>query len=120
MTDETEAGGTMVFGGQILAQMIVAAHLDRGDDCDDAGDVKDCKSIHAVFARAGDPAEPVEYLVDRMHEGRSLASDTVTFSQNGTIRARALILWSADEPDLFRHTAAVAQPRRAVATPRRI
>ena len=75
----------VVFGGQILAQMIMAAHLDRNDD---RVDDKEVKSIHAIFARAGDYTQPIEYDVERMHDGRTLGSDTVTFSRAaGSCRA---------------------------------
>lgn len=100
----------VVFGGQILAQMIVAAHLDRNAD---RRDDKEVKSIHAVFARPGDYSEPIRYEVERMHDGRTLGSDTVTFSQGGRIMSRALILWSKDEPDLIRHTEWVRMPEVA-------
>ena len=56
---EPEHGGdrrNVVFGGQILAQMIVAAHLDRNVD---RADDKEVKSIHAIFARAGDYTQPI-------------------------------------------------------------
>lgn len=97
----------VVFGGQILAQMIMAAHLDRNDGREDD---KEVKSIHAVFARAGDYTQPIRYEVERMHDGRTVGSDTVTFSQNGKVMSRGIILWSRDEPDLIRHTANVAMP----------
>lgn len=105
-----EHGGAVrnvVFGGQILAQMIMAAHLDRNAD---RVDDKEVKSIHAIFARAGDYGQPIQYEVERMHDGRTLGSDTVTFSQGGRIMSRGLILWSKDEPDLIRHTAQVEMP----------
>jgi acyl-CoA thioesterase-2 len=105
-----EHGGdhrNVVFGGQILAQMIVSAHLDRNADREDA---KEVKSIHAIFARAGDYTKPIQYHVERMHDGRTLGSDTVTFSQNDKIMSRGLILWSTDEPDFIRHTEAVEMP----------
>jgi acyl-CoA thioesterase II len=97
----------VVFGGQILAQMIIAAHMDRNVD---RTDDKEVKSIHAIFARAGDYAKPIEYEVERMHDGRTLGSDTVTFSQDGRITSRGMILWSKDEPDLIRHTEIVEMP----------
>jgi len=100
----------VVFGGQILAQMIVAAHLDRNVD---RVDDKEVKSIHAVFARAGDYTRAIDYEVERMHDGRTLGSDTVTFSQNGKIMSRGMILWSRDEEDLIRHTANVEMPKVA-------
>jgi acyl-CoA thioesterase len=98
----------VVFGGQILAQMIIAAHLDRNQD---RVDDKEVKSIHAIFARAGDYIQPIQYDVERMHDGRTLGSDSVTFSQGGRIMSRGLILWSKDEPDLIRHTAHVEMPQ---------
>jgi acyl-CoA thioesterase II len=97
----------VVFGGQIPAQMIMAAHRDRSVEQPNG---KEVKSIHAIFARAGDYSVPIEYEVDRMHDGRTLGSDTVTFSQHGKVMSRGLILWSQDEPDLIRHTANVAMP----------
>jgi acyl-CoA thioesterase len=102
----------VVFGGQILAQMIIAAHRDRSVEHPNA---KEVKSIHAIFARAGDYSAPIEYEVEQMHDGRTLGSDTVTFSQHGKVMSRGLILWSQDEPDLISHTANVAMP--AVAPP---
>ena len=107
---EEEIRRNVVFGGQILAQMIMAAHIDRNQDRHDA---KEVKSIHAIFARAGDYCKPIRYAVDRMHDGRALGSDTVTFSQDGKIMSRGLILWSKDEPDLIRHTAHVQMPEVA-------
>jgi len=98
----------VVFGGQILAQMIMAAHLDRNVDREDD---KEVKSVHAIFARAGDYSQPIQYEVERMHDGRTLGSDSVTFSQRGRIMSRGLILWSKDEPDLIRHTANVEMPK---------
>ena len=47
----------VVFGGQILAQMTMAGHLDRNVD---RVDDKAVKSIHAIFARAGDYGAPIE------------------------------------------------------------
>ncbi len=104
---EDDAARNVVFGGQILAQAIVAAWLDRNADRVDG---KDVKSIHALFARAGDYGSPIVYEVERMHDGRTVGSDTVTFSQGGRIMSRMMILWSADEPDLIRHTGEVSMP----------
>ncbi len=42
----------VVFGGQILAQMIMAAHADRTDPAHEQRSDKEVKSIHAIFARA--------------------------------------------------------------------
>jgi acyl-CoA thioesterase II len=109
--DADQIRRNVVFGGQILAQMIVAAHLDRSEDRPDGqADDKEVKSIHAIFARAGDYTQPIRYIVDRMHDGRTLGSDTVTFSQGGRVMSRGLILWSKDEADLVRHVENVTMP----------
>ncbi|ONH32648.1 acyl-CoA thioesterase II [Pseudofrankia asymbiotica] len=85
----------VVFGGQILAQAIVAALVGQ--------DGKSVKTIHTVFARGGVPDKPMEIDVDRMHGGRTFSSSTVTFSQDGKVRSRSMVLLSAEEPDLIRH-----------------
>ena len=88
----------VVFGGQILAQMIIASALENTD-----GFGREVKSIHAVFSRAATFSEPLVYEVDVMHAGRTFGSDTVSCVQAGRVMARALILWNVDEPDLIRH-----------------
>ena len=60
---DAEIARNVVFGGQILAQMIMAAHLDRNQDREDD---KEVKSIHAIFARAGDYTGSIVYEVERM------------------------------------------------------
>jgi acyl-CoA thioesterase II len=90
-----ELGHAVVFGGQLMAQSIVAALAGH--------DGKTAKTLHTVFARSGRPEEPVDIDVDRMHDGRTFASSAVTISQGGRLCTRSLVLLSADEPDLIRH-----------------
>jgi acyl-CoA thioesterase II len=94
--DQSPEGRDVVFGGQLLAQMIMAS--DRA-----GGGVKDPKSIHSIFARAGTYAQPIELQVDSLQAGRTWASDTVTALQGERLLSRALVLMHADEPDLMRH-----------------
>ncbi|MGI8710524.1 MAG: acyl-CoA thioesterase [Acidimicrobiales bacterium] len=98
--------GGPVFGGQLLAQSIVAA-LTAHDDG------KAVKTVHTVFARSGSTDLPVEIAVEPLHEGRSFASSTVTISQGDRLCTRSLVLLSADEPDLIRH----AQEAETTSTP---
>src|SRR5579863_9682162 len=98
-------GHGVVFGGQLLAQSIVAAL--RGNDG------KLVKTVHTVFARGATTELPVDILVDPMASGRSMASSTVSISQDGRLCTRSIVLMSADEPDLIRH----ADPAPAVAGP---
>jgi acyl-CoA thioesterase len=94
-----EGPGLVVFGGQLLAQAIVAGSK--------ADETKEVKSLHTIFARGGAIDQPLDVDVDVMHAGRAFASATVSFSQGGRLCCRSLVLLSAAEPDLIRH-----QPER--------
>jgi acyl-CoA thioesterase II len=98
-------GHGVVFGGQLLAQSIVAGLAGH--------DGMDVKTVHTVFARGGRPDLPVDIAVDRMHDGRTFASSAVTISQGDRLCTRSLVLLSADEPDLIRH----ADPAPALPPP---
>ena len=89
-----EGAGNVVFGGQILAQAIVAA-----SSIDPA---KALKSVHTIFARGADREQPLDIEVEAMHVGRALASATVTVRQGDRLCTRSLALLSATEPDLIR------------------
>jgi acyl-CoA thioesterase-2 len=95
-TDDPE-GRDVVFSGQILGQMIMAA--DQAVES-----AKDVKSIHAIFARAGTySGGPMELQVDSMHSGRAWGSDTITATQGDRLLSRSLVLLNTIEPDLIRH-----------------
>ena len=93
---ESAEGRDVVFSGQLLAQMIMAA--DR-----EAEGTKDVRSVHSVFARAGTYTKPIELQVEPMHAGRTWASDTVTATQDGRLLCRSIILLNSVDPDLMRH-----------------
>jgi len=93
-----DTGHPVVFGGQLMAQSVVAAALGH--------EGKTVKTLHTVFARPGAPDQPVDIVVDRVHAGRAMASSTVTIAQGGRICTRSMVLLSADEPDLIRHAEA--------------
>lgn len=97
-----DAGHGVIFGGQLLAQSIVAARQGQPD--------KQVKTIHTVFARGGSPDAPVEIAVEPMHAGRSFASSTVTISQGDRLCTRSLVLLSADEPNFIHHADAGPTP----------
>src|ERR1700712_4733364 len=64
-----------VFGGQVLAQALIAAGRTVTD--------KTAHSLHAYFLRAGDQSEPIGYDVQRVRDGRRLSCRTVTAHQHG-------------------------------------
>ena len=90
-----DAGPGVIFGGQLLAQSIIAASATEP--------AKRVKTVHTIFARAGSPEAPVEIAVDRMHSGRAMASSTVTISQGDRLIARSQLLLTAEEPDFIHH-----------------
>ncbi len=92
-----EGAGNVVFGGQILAQAIVAASAIDQE--------KVLKSVHTIFARGADRDQPLDVEVEAMHVGRALASATVTIRQGERLCTRSLALLSAAEPDLIRYGA---------------
>lgn len=86
---------TVVFGGQLLAQSIMAAA--------EVDPSKEVTSIHIIFARGAEFDAPLEFAVDVMAIGRAFASASVTISQGGKVRARSLALLATPEDDLIRH-----------------
>jgi acyl-CoA thioesterase-2 len=85
----------VVFGGQLIAQLLVAGAT--------ADPSKSVKSAHALFARPVMVDEDVELRVDVLQKGRTFASVSTSLWQADKERARAMVLLSADEPDLIRH-----------------
>ena len=63
-----------LYGGQIVAQGLRAAAATVGPGFR-------IHSLHAYFIRRGDHAEPVRYEVDRVRNGRSFVTRTVTARQ---------------------------------------
>jgi acyl-CoA thioesterase len=98
-------GHGVVFGGQLLAQSLVAGLTGH--------EGKRAKTLHTIFARGASPDAPLDIAVDTMHAGRAFASTTVTISQGDRLCTRSLLLLTAEEPDLIRH----ADPAPAVASP---
>lgn len=90
-----DAGHGVIFGGQLLAQSVIAGLAVEPE--------KVVKTVHTIFARSGSPDAPVDIAVDRMHSGRAMASCTVTISQGDRLCARSQVLLSADEADFIRH-----------------
>lgn len=91
----TDHGHGVLFGGQLLAQSIVAATR--------ATDGKGVRSIHTVFARGGRIDEQVELHVDPLHEGRSFGSVSVSVRQGDRLCCRSLVLLDVPDADLIRH-----------------
>ena len=65
-----------VFGGQVLAQSLIAAIRTTADD-------RVVHSMHGYFLRPGDPAFPITFSVDRIHDGRSFSTRRTQAYQHG-------------------------------------
>ncbi len=73
--ESRDIGTPRVFGGQVLAQAIIAASrtVDEGS----------IHSLHSYFLRTGDPEAPIVYDVDRSRDGRSFKARRVVAIQHG-------------------------------------
>jgi acyl-CoA thioesterase-2 len=65
-----------IFGGQVLAQALMAAGRTVDPD-------RPVHSMHAYFLRPGDPRVPVVFEVDRIRDGRSFTTRRVVAIQRG-------------------------------------
>jgi len=83
-----------IFGGQLLAQFVCVAGA--------ASPGKSVKSLHALFPRAGQAAEPVRYDAQSLHDGSTFATLTITARQSaGAIAVAAVSMHAAEDgPDL--------------------
>jgi acyl-CoA thioesterase II len=69
-----------LFGGHVLAQALMAGGATVAPD-------RQINSLHALFLRGGDPAEPVEYEVDVLRDGRSFSARAVMARQGDEVLA---------------------------------
>jgi acyl-CoA thioesterase-2 len=79
-----------LFGGQVLAQGLVAAHRSLGGG--------PAHSLHAYFLRRGTPTLPIRYEVQSLRAGRSFRTGTVTAVQNDAAILQMTISYHGEEP----------------------
>jgi acyl-CoA thioesterase-2 len=68
--------GRMVFGGQAVAQALVAAQRTVPAD-------RPVHSLHGYFVLAGDPKTPIDYKVERVRDGKSFTTRRCAATQGG-------------------------------------
>lgn len=88
-----QTGWQRVFGGQVIAQALVAAN--RTVDAD-----RHVHSLHCYFMRPGDPAVPIIYEVDRIRDGKSFTTRRVVAIQHGQAIFSLSASFQIDEPGL--------------------
>lgn len=93
--DHLDEGHGVVFGGQLLAQSVIAAARVVPD--------KELLSMHTVFARGGDFDQPLDIEVEVLQSGRSMSNVTVTTSQARGVCTHSVALLHAPDEDRIRH-----------------
>ena len=83
-------GWRRVFGGQALAQSLVAAQRTVPD--------RAVHSLHAYFLLAGDPIEPIRFDVERLRDGKSFSTRRVVARQRGEAIFVLSASFQIDEP----------------------
>jgi acyl-CoA thioesterase-2 len=93
--ENLSAGGYRVYGGQIMAQIVIAL-TERTTG-------KVVRSLHTIFPRAGRTEIPLTLDIESVHDGRSLASRRVVASQleDGERRVNSTCTVLLHVPDEF-------------------
>ncbi|MCC4250525.1 acyl-CoA thioesterase [Microbacterium testaceum] len=82
-----------VYGGQVLAQSIVAASRTLPPE-------RAVHSMHGYFLRPGDPAAGITFSVDRIHDGRSFSTRRTQAFQSGVPIFSMIASFQDDGPGL--------------------
>jgi acyl-CoA thioesterase II len=93
-----------VFGGQVVAQALLAASATVG--------AMEPDSLHAYFVEAGVPGQPVDMTVDRVRDGRSVSTRRVAVMQGKRQLLVAILSFRAvsPEPELTEATSSDSGP----------
>lgn len=87
-----------VYGGQVLAQSIVAAARTLPDD-------RTVHSMHGYFLRPGDSAKGITFSVDRIHDGRSFSTRRTQAFQEGVPIFSMIASFQDEDPGLEHQSA---------------
>jgi len=88
-----DIGSGRVFGGQVLAQALVAAQRTVEEE-------RTAHSMHGYFILPGDLSQPIVYFVDRLRDGRSFTTRQVTGIQHGRAIFSGSVSFHVHEPGL--------------------
>lgn len=88
-----DIGSRSVFGGQVLAQALVAAGRTVPAE-------RRAHSLHGYFLLPGDVARPIVYFVDRTRDGKSFTTRSVVAIQNGRPIFNMTVSFQVTEPGL--------------------
>lgn len=82
-----------VYGGQVLAQSIVAAERTLPED-------RNVHSMHGYFLRPGDSTKGITFAVDRIHDGRSFSTRRTQAFQEGVPIFSMIASFQDEDPGL--------------------
>lgn len=82
-----------VYGGQVLAQSIVAAERTLSED-------RTVHSMHGYFLRPGDSTKGITFAVDRIHDGRSFSTRRTQAFQEGVPIFSMIASFQDEDPGL--------------------
>jgi acyl-CoA thioesterase-2 len=92
-------GTDRVFGGQVIAQALVAAMR--------TVEGRRPHSLHAYFLLMGDPAVPILYEVDRIRDGRSFTTRRVVAIQHGAAIFSMSVSFQVEESGGWDHQVSI-------------
>jgi acyl-CoA thioesterase-2 len=104
-----QVGWQRVFGGQVVAQALVAATRTVGH--------LPAHSLHGYFLIGGDPAVPIIFEVDRIRDGRSYVTRRVVAIQHGRAIFTMAASFHAPEADSLDHQFAMPEVPQPEALP---
>ncbi len=85
-----------VYGGQVLAQSIVAASRTMPEE-------RVVHSMHGYFLRPGDSTKGITFAVDRIHDGRSFSTRRTQAFQEGVPIFSMIASFQDEDPGLDHH-----------------
>jgi acyl-CoA thioesterase-2 len=85
--------GGRVFGGQVIAQALIAAGRTVPDG-------RLPHSLHGYFLRAGDVATPIDLSVERLRDGRSFSARRTHASQDGEAILSMIASFQEEQPGI--------------------
>jgi acyl-CoA thioesterase len=94
-TSVAEGAGSVVFGGQLLGQSLMAAAKTVPD--------KQVLSMHTLFVRGASFDSLLDLRVDTLHTGRAFSSASIAIHQEGRLCATTTVLLHAPDEDLIRY-----------------
>ena len=92
-----DGAGEVVFGGQLMAQTIMAAAQ--------CAPGKQVLSLQSAFARGASTQSPLELDVEVLHAGRTTATVAVSAAQGPRLCCRSLVMLHEPDHDVIRHAA---------------